>query len=83
MYSEHTFGASGSVATPDDPLVQAQWKIKQAYALDADRQSRALLEIACGSEGAARRHTAAARRRSTCSILPAGRAVKWLPFLPS
>lgn len=43
LYDEHTWGAHNSISEPDSPFVQAQWAIKQAFALDADRQSRALL----------------------------------------
>lgn len=46
LYSEHTWGAHNSISEPDAPFVTAQWKVKQAFALDADRQSRALLEAA-------------------------------------
>ena len=43
LYSEHTWGAYNSVSAPDIEFVRTQWKYKQAYALDADTQSRALL----------------------------------------
>ncbi len=43
LYSEHTWGAYNSVSQPDLEFVKTQWKFKQAYALDADGQSRALL----------------------------------------
>jgi alpha-mannosidase len=43
LYSEHTWGAYNSVSAPDIDFVKTQWKYKQAYALDADTQSRALL----------------------------------------
>lgn len=46
MYSEHTWGAHNSVSAPDEQFVKDQWKIKQAFALDADRQSRELVEAA-------------------------------------
>lgn len=49
LYSEHTWGAHNSISEPDAPFVTAQWKVKQAFALDADRQSRALLEAALES----------------------------------
>ena len=43
LYSEHTWGAYNSISAPDLPFVKEQWKFKQAWALDADRQSRKLL----------------------------------------
>ncbi|MCP4640960.1 MAG: hypothetical protein GY851_11025 [bacterium] len=49
LYDEHTWGArsyvnSGSSYPPGSPGYAAQWRIKQAFALDADAQSRELLE---------------------------------------
>jgi alpha-mannosidase len=46
LYSEHTWGAHNSISEPDLPFVRDQWKIKQAFALDADKQSRHLFEKA-------------------------------------
>jgi hypothetical protein len=46
LYSEHTWGAWCSISRPDDPFTLGQWKVKQAFALDADRQSRELLTAA-------------------------------------
>ena len=46
LYSEHTWGAHNSISEPDLPFVRDQWKVKQAFALDADKQSRALLDQA-------------------------------------
>ena len=43
LYSEHTWGAHNSISQPDLPFVRDQWQVKQAFALDADKQSRALL----------------------------------------
>jgi hypothetical protein len=43
MYSEHTWGAHNSITQPDLAFVRDQWKVKQAFALDADKQSRDLL----------------------------------------
>ena len=42
LYSEHTWGAHNSISQPDLPFVRDQWKVKQAFALDADKQSRAV-----------------------------------------
>jgi len=46
LYSEHTWGAHNSISQPDLPFVLDQWKVKQAFALDADKESRRLLEQA-------------------------------------
>ena len=43
LYDEHTWGAHCSISRPDSDFTKAQWKIKQAFALDADSQSRKLL----------------------------------------
>jgi hypothetical protein len=43
LYDEHTWGAHCSISQPDSDFTKAQWKIKQAFALDADTQSRKLL----------------------------------------
>lgn len=46
LYSEHTWGAHNSIGSPDLPFVLDQWRVKQGFALDADRQSRELLDTA-------------------------------------
>ncbi len=43
LYSEHTWGAYNSISEPDVPFVREQWRVKQAFALDADKESNALL----------------------------------------
>ena len=47
LYSEHTWGAYDSCQCPDRPFVREQWRIKQSFAMDADRQSRELLAGSC------------------------------------
>ncbi len=49
LYSEHTWGAHNSISQPDLPFVRDQWKVKQAFALDADKQSQQLLAQALQS----------------------------------
>ena len=44
LYNEHTWGAYCSIDEPEAPLTKAQWAIKQAFAVDADRQAQALLQ---------------------------------------
>jgi len=46
LYSEHTWGAFCSVSDSEKPFTLDQWAIKQAFALDADRQSRQLIRRA-------------------------------------
>jgi len=59
LYSEHTWGAHNSIAQPDLPFVKDQWKIKQAYAVDADAQSRQLLAAALSARGTPEKPTTA------------------------
>jgi hypothetical protein len=49
LYSEHTWGAHNSISQPDLPFVRDQWMVKQAFALDADKQSQQLLAQALQS----------------------------------
>jgi hypothetical protein len=53
LWDEHTWGAAASVETPDAPNVIAQWRYKQAFALDADALSRALEARALAGRGRA------------------------------
>lgn len=46
LYSEHTWGAWCSISRPDDPFTLNQWKVKQNFAVQADKQSRQLLAAA-------------------------------------
>jgi len=51
LYDEHTWGAHCSIDKPDSQFTLDQWKIKQAFALDGDKQSRKLLAAALGARG--------------------------------
>ena len=53
LYDEHTWGAHNSVSDPDLPFVKDQWKIKQAFALDAAAQSQKLLAGVLAAPGGA------------------------------
>lgn len=44
LYDEHTWGAHCSISKPDSDFTKAQWKIKQAFALDAADKSQELLK---------------------------------------
>lgn len=48
LYSEHTWGAHNSVTEPEKQFVHDQWKIKQAFALDGEKQSLKLLQAVFG-----------------------------------
>jgi hypothetical protein len=45
LYNEHTWGAHCSISQPDSQFTKDQWAIKQAFALDADKQSRELVDL--------------------------------------
>jgi hypothetical protein len=45
LYDEHTWGAHCSISQPESDFTKAQWKIKQAFALNADLQSRAAIDV--------------------------------------
>jgi hypothetical protein len=40
LWDEHTWGAHNSTSEPDSEFATTQWKIKQAFALNADKQSK-------------------------------------------
>ena len=44
LYNEHTWGAHNSISDPELDFVKHQWKVKQKFALDAERYSKDLLE---------------------------------------
>jgi len=69
LYDEHTWGAHNSISQPQSEFVLSQWKIKQAFALDADAQSRDLLADALAGYGAAEGKVGAFDVVNTCSWL--------------
>ena len=58
LYSEHTWGAGGSVSHPDAPMTTQQWAVKRQFALDGEKQSKALINEVLGAYGAAATSTA-------------------------
>ncbi|MEJ0088814.1 MAG: polysaccharide lyase family protein [Limisphaerales bacterium] len=52
LYSEHTWGAWCSVSDSENPATRSQWKVKRAFATNADAQSKALLARALDVGGA-------------------------------
>ena len=43
LYSEHTWGAWNSVSDSENPLVTQQWQVKRQFAVDAENESKKLL----------------------------------------
>ena len=67
LYDEHTWGAHCSISQPDSDFTKAQWKIKQAFALDADAQSHKLLNDSLSSRRSAAGKVTAVDVFNTCS----------------
>ena len=44
LYSEHTWGAWNSVSDSENPLVKQQWQFKHEFAVDAENESKKLLD---------------------------------------
>jgi len=52
LYSEHTWGAWCSVSDSENTLTKEQWNVKSAFAVDAEKQSEALLAKALATREA-------------------------------
>ncbi|HCO94330.1 MAG TPA: hypothetical protein DIU00_10315 [Phycisphaerales bacterium] len=59
LYDEHTWGAHCSISQPESEFTKAQWKIKQAFALNADLQSHNLLNNALAGHRVAEKQVTA------------------------
>jgi alpha-mannosidase len=44
LYSEHTWGAWNSVSDSENPFVAEQWQVKRQFAVDAENESKRLLD---------------------------------------
>src|SRR5258706_1959265 len=44
LYSEHTWGAWNSVSDSENPFVKQQWQVKRQFAVDAENESKKLLD---------------------------------------
>ncbi len=51
LYNEHTWGAHNSISDPELDFVKHQWKVKQKFALDAEKCSKELLQDAIKTAG--------------------------------
>jgi len=67
LYNEHTWGAHCSISRPDSQFTLDQWKIKQAFAVDADRKSHDLLSAAVAGVRSSAEKVAAVDVYNTCS----------------
>jgi alpha-mannosidase len=67
LYDEHTWGAHCSISQPDSDFTKAQWKIKQAFAFDADTQSGKLLKDALAGHRTKAKKVVAVDVFNTCS----------------
>ncbi|MFH1719900.1 MAG: glycoside hydrolase, partial [Planctomycetota bacterium] len=67
LYDEHTWGAHCSISQPESDFTKAQWRIKQAFALDADAESRKLLDKALAGRRSTAKTVAAVDVFNTCS----------------
>ncbi|MHC4603443.1 MAG: polysaccharide lyase family protein [Planctomycetota bacterium] len=67
LYDEHTWGAHCSISQPDSDFTKAQWKIKQAFALDADAQSEKLLNASLAKHRSSSKKVKAVDVFNTCS----------------
>jgi hypothetical protein len=67
LYDEHTWGAHCSISQPDSDFTKAQWKIKQAFALEADAQSQKLLNSALAGHRSKSKKVSAVDVFNTCS----------------
>ncbi|MEA1950867.1 MAG: hypothetical protein U9N87_05750, partial [Planctomycetota bacterium] len=80
LYNEHTWGAHCSISKPDDPFTRSQWAIKRNFAVEGEKQSKALVAKALGiKDTTPDGPIAAADVYNTCSwprtdlvLLPAG-----------
>jgi len=66
LYDEHTWGAHCSISQPESDFTKAQWKIKQAFALNADLQSRNLLNNALAGHRKTEKQVTAIDVFNTC-----------------
>ena len=67
LYNEHTWGAHCSISQPDSQFTLDQWKIKQAFAVDAEAQSRKLLDAATAEVRGSVENVAAVDVYNACS----------------
>ncbi len=67
LYDEHTWGSWNSISEPEGDFTKGQWQIKQAFAVEADKMSRTLLDKATQSMRVKDGRIAAVEVFNTCS----------------
>jgi alpha-mannosidase len=66
LYSEHTWGAWNSVSDSENPFVTQQWQVKRQFAVDAESESRSLLDGVLGAY-TSQKDSAEIEVHNTCS----------------
>lgn len=51
LFSEHTWGAYNSISEPQNPKVKEEWSIKQGFALNGQKQTDSLMQLALKDAG--------------------------------
>jgi alpha-mannosidase len=67
LYDEHTWGAHCSISQPESDFTKAQWKIKQAFAIEAEAQSQGLLNAALAGHRSKSKKVTTVDVFNTCS----------------
>jgi len=66
LYSEHTWGAWNSVSDSENPFVTQQWQVKRQFAVDAENESKRLLDAVLGAY-ASKSDNSSVAVHNTCS----------------
>ena len=67
LYDEHTWGSWNSITDPEGDFTKGQWKIKQAFALNADMKSNKLLSQSLSTVSTHEKPVSAIQVFNTCS----------------
>jgi len=67
LYDEHTWGSWNSISDPDCDFTKGQWATKQAFAVEADKQSQELLNRALEGNSCLTEKVKAVQVFNTCS----------------
>lgn len=67
LYDEHTWGSWNSISDPEGDFTKGQWKIKQAFALNAEKESNRLLAQSVNTIATHDKKVSAVQVFNTCS----------------